>query len=809
MTRLYALTVFLLFTVATSWAQPGVTERVLTGWVKEAETGVPLFGATIYVPSLQRGTSTDEQGYFAIRLPADTLLVQVSYVGYLTVTRRIDLRQRAERLAVSLQTEQLEEVVVTASELQDKLNTTQMSVEKVTAQEARLLPALFGEVDIIKTLQLKPGVQSGGEGSSGLYVRGGGSDQNLLLFDGAPLYNANHLFGFFSVFNTDAVESVELYKGGFPAQYNGRLSSVVDVTMREGEAEQWQMTGGVGLISSRLTVEGPLLKHRNGTSYTTVLLSGRRTYFDVITRQINRLNEDNPDYNAIPDYSFYDLNGKISTHFSDADRLTLSGYHGRDNFLFNQDPFNIRFDWGNTAAILNWQHQFGSRLSAENRLIYTDYDYRVRYNFDAFKFSLGSRVSDRTFRSDFTFTPPSSHQITFGGLYTHHTFDVGRANAGRADEELFSAGNALQATELGAYVGDKIDFSPAWQLDAGLRWSAFLYQGKRYAGLEPRASLRYRISDQVALKTSYARMRQFIHLVASSGASLPTDVWYPSTRLVRPQVSDQLAAGLSLLLFDGRLLLTDEWYYKELQRQIDFRDGANLFVNNDLEKEFVFGKGWSYGNEIYLEKKQGNTTGWLGYTLSWSYRQFPEINDGAIFFPRYDRRHDISLVVTHHLSPRLSVTGTWIYGTGNAVTLPVGRLFFSDVTGTTGFPPGISIVPEYQQRNTFRMAPYHRMDVGLVWHFRPRWGESDLTFSIYNLYNRRNPYFIYFDQEWIDPDDFTGSPEDVQKFVTFRARQVSLFPVIPAITFNFRFFKDPEHKPIRRQKYKAPKSSYL
>ena len=568
------------------------------------------------------------------------------------------------------------------------------------------------------------------------------------------------------------------------------------------------MTGGIGLISSRLTVEGPLVKRKEGKPQTTLILSGRRTYFDVFTRQINRLSQDNPDYNPIPDYSFYDLNGKLSTRFSETDQLTISGYHGRDNFLFNQDPFNILFDWGNTAAIANWRHTFTPRLFVENRLIYTDYDYRVRYNFDAFKFSLGSRVSDRTFRSDFSFTPNYKHAISFGGLYTRHTFDVGRANAGRADETLFNSGSALEATEVGAYAADQLDLTPSLQLYAGLRWSGFLYGDRLYAGFEPRASLRYRVSGNTSFKVSYARMRQFVHLVASSGASLPTDVWYPSTRLVQPQVSDQIAAGMSLLLFNGALLLTDEWYYKQLQRQVDFRDGANLFVNNNLESEFVFGKGWSYGNEIYLEKKKGKTTGWIGYTLAWSYRQFPDINQGAIFFPRYDRRHDVSMVITHRLSPRLSLTGTWIYGTGNAITLPTGRLYLADVAGTNGFPPGVSIVPEYQNRNTFRMAPYHRLDVRLVWHFRPRWGESDLTFSVYNVYNRRNPYFVYFEQEWMNPQDFTGSIEEFRDIVKFRAKQVSLFPVIPSVTYNFKIFKDPNCPPRPpRRKYKAPKES--
>lgn len=745
--------------------------RTVSGYVKDAETGEDLIGASLYVPALKQGVSTNAYGYFSLTLPADSAVLLITYVGYQPAQRRLLLTQN-QQITVKLTPEkqELAEVVVRAESLREKLNATQMSVEKLSIREIKLVPALFGEVDLIKVLQLKPGVQSGGEGATGLYVRGGGADQNLVLLDEATVYNASHLFGFFSIFNPDAVKGVDLYKGDFPARYGGRLSSVVDVKLKDGNDQQFSGSGGVGIIASRLTLEGPLDKGK--ASY---MLSGRRTYFDIFTRQINRANAGKPDYDPIPDYYFYDLNAKVNLDIGKRDRLFVSGYSGRDVFGYqDQGAFSFDFKWGNSTVTTRWNHVFTPKLFANTSVIFSDYRYTIQNQFDGIRFSLGSSIKDYSVKTDLDYVASSRHTIRFGAQYTYHHFNIGRLQADSEDGRIdYTSGNQLYGSEACAYVSS--DWAPdrRWRINSGLRLSGFENQGKWFTGAEPRLAARYKISGNASVKASVARMYQYVHLVANSGASLPTDIWYPSTRSVNPQRSDQVTGGVSVLLFGGKFLLSNELYYKWLRNQIDFRDGAQLFINPDIEREFVFGKGWSYGNEIYLEKKEGRTTGWMGYTLSWTWRQFDAINEGRKFFPRYDRRHDVTAVVIHELNKRVSFTLTWVYGTGSAISLPVGRFILQNIPGDN-----VQIVPEYTSRNSFRMADYHRLDLGLVWRFKPRWGESDLTFSIYNAYNRRNPYFIYFEEVRDTQTDIITS---------FKAKQVSLFPVIPSVTYNFKF----------------------
>lgn len=742
----------------------------VSGYVKDSETGENLIGASVYVASLSKGVSTNAYGYFSLSIAAaDTVRVVISYIGYETVVKLVQLN-RNQQVIIELppQKQQLQEVVVSAESLEEKLNVTQMSADRLSIKEIKAIPAIFGEVDIIKVLQLKPGIQSGGEGATGLYVRGGGPDQNLIVLDEAVVYNAAHLFGFFSIFNSDAVKGVDLYKGDFPAQFGGRLSSVVDVKLKDGNNQKFSGSGGVGVIASRLTLEGPLVKNKS-----SFILSARRTYFDIFTRQLNRINANKEDYDPVPDYYFYDMNAKINYELGPRDRLFLSGYFGRDVFSFRNN-FNVDFRWGNTTATARWNHVFNPKLFANTTVVFSDYLYTIENKFDEFNFSLGSQIRDYSSKIDFDYIANTSHTIRFGAQYTYHDFTVGRLQAGSDDGRVsFKSGQDLSGSEVGAYVSSDWEPNPQWRFNSGVRLSGFESREKWYGGIEPRFSARYKLNTTTSLKASAARMYQYVHLVSNSGASLPTDIWYPSTRLINPQRSDQLAAGVSTLIFNGKLLLSNELYYKWMKNQIDFRDGAQLFVNSNLENEFVFGKGWSYGNEIYLEKKEGRTTGWVGYTLSWTRRKFDAINNGNPFFPRYDRRHDVSTVIMHDLSRRLSVTATWVYGTGNAISLPVGRFFVQDINGGN-----IRVVPEYIERNTFRMAAYHRMDIGLVWKFKPRWGESDLTFSAYNVYNRRNPYFIYFEEL---------RDEETDLITGFKAKQVSLFPVIPSVTYNFKF----------------------
>ncbi len=742
----------------------------ISGYVKDGESGENLIGVTIYVNELETGTTTNVYGFYSITIPAGEYTLNYSYVGFDDFEKKIILNQDlTETIELGVGAEELVEIVVSADSNKEEINSTQMSVDRITTKQAKVLPSLFGEVDIIKTLQLKPGVSTSGEGSAGIVVRGGGPDQNLIILDEAIVYNPNHLFGFFSTFNSDAVKDVQLYKGGFPAEYGGRLSSVIDVRLKEGNRKKFAGSGGIGLISSRLTLEGPIVKDRG-----SFMVSGRRTYADLITRAVNKSRADDPDFDKIPDYFFYDLNTKLNFDINDKNRIFASGYFGRDKFGFNDDDFNFDFDWGNTTTTARWNHIYNPKLFSNATFTFSDYVFKIRSKFDEFSFEVGSGIRDYNTKIDYYWAPNNKHNIKFGVNFAHHNFDVGRFQATVASEEdpLFESDVSFQAVDMNAYIAEEFEVNDKLKLNGGIRFSSFLNDGQFYAGIEPRAAMKYSLKDNISLKASYTRMYQYIHLVASSGASLPTDVWYPSNKTVKPQLSDQVAAGVSIGIGE-QFLLTNEVYYKWQKRQIDFRDGADLFINPNLDEEFVFGKGTSYGNEIYLEKKKGKITGWVGYTLSWSWRKFPDISGGQRFHPRYDRRHDISVVLMYEINRKFTITGSWVYNTGNAYSLPSSRAILFE---TQGIDP--QVITIYPARNSERQPAYHRLDVGLVYKFFPRFGEADLTLSAYNAYDRRNPYFIYFD---IENNEETGLPESI------KAKQVSLFPILPSLTFNFKF----------------------
>ncbi|MCU0451350.1 MAG: TonB-dependent receptor [Bernardetiaceae bacterium] len=756
-----------------AWAQgspPAPEGRfTISGTVRDATSGEALIGANVLDRRTGRGAAANAYGFYSLTLPADSVWLVASYTGYQPLARKLRLAANLTLdLALTPLSTTLAEVVVEGESYEEKVASSQMSVSEVRVEDAKQLPVIFGEVDIIKTLQLKPGVQSGGEGGSGLYVRGGGPDQNLILLDEATVYNASHLFGFFSIFNADAVRNVELYKGDFPAQFGGRLSSVLNVRLKEGNREKFSGQGGLGAIASRLLLEGPIQKGKS-----SFLLAGRRTYFDAFTRAANRLNADNPNWEPLPNYFFHDFNLKANVALGKRDMLYLSGYLGRDVFGTRTDNFRFNFNWGNTTSTLRWNHQFGPKLFANTSVVFSDYNYLIVNSFDVFSFRLRSRIRDWQAKTDFDWYATDRHHFKFGASATRHGFVIGRVDAGTDDGSLnIGLGDDYLAYQFGAYVNDEFTVNERLRLEGGMRFSGFHHQGRTFTGWEPRVSATATLRPGLSAKASYAAMYQYVHLVSNSGASLPTDVWFPSTARVRPQFSQQVAAGLSTTLLGGKLLLTNEVYYKWMHNQIDFRDGAQLFANPELENEFVFGRGWAYGNEIYLEKRQGRTTGWLGYTLSWNWRSFPDIMDGRRFHPRYDRRHDVSLVILHQFNRRLSFTATWVYGTGNAVSLPTGRILLQDVPGVRP-----QVIPVYTERNGFRLAAYHRLDLGLVWKFKPRWGESDLTFSLYNAYNRLNAFFIFID-----------TVRDAQgNIVDFEGRQSSLFPIIPAVTYNFKF----------------------
>ena len=767
--------IFLVFCLLVVFISARAQHKVtISGFVKDIETKEDLIGAIVQIKGIAKGVTTNAYGFYALNVSAnDTIALMVSSLGYTPylITFVADSINVKKDFFLSLQMKETKEVLVLGNKESQFVEATQMSKNEITIEEAKKIPPILGEVDIIKVLQMKPGIQSGGEGVTGIFVRGGGPDQNLILLDESTVYNANHLFGFFSIFNPDIVKGAEVYKGAFPAQYGGRLSSVIDVKLKEGNKNKFGASGGIGLITSRLTVEGPIQKGKS-----SFIISGRRTYIEPVIEYVNKQNVNDPNYEVIPNYYFYDLNAKINYELGKKDRVYASMYLGRDAFQYRTKS-NFDFIWGNTVGTLRWNHVFGTKMFCNTSLYTTKYRYVIKQQFDSYDYKLASYINDVAFKTDFEYFPSNKHEVKFGAYFTQHNFSIGRLQSGTQDGSVnFEAGSVLGAQDFGVYLGDEFDLSSKWKVNAGLRLSGFRKKAEDnyyFMTPEPRFSLRYKLKPNISLKASYSRMMQYVHLVSNSGGTLPTDVWYPSNKYVNPESAHQVAIGPSASFKEGKYNVSYEFYYKRMYNQMDLRDGAQIFSNPKLEEEFVYGDGWAYGNEFFVEKKKGKITGWLSYTLSWNWRQFDQINRGEAFNPRYDQRHNINVVAMYELSKRFVLSLTWVYGSGNAVTLPQGRLMLQNV-------PGASVniaIPEYMPRNSYRMEPYHRMDLAFIWKFAPRWGESDLTFAIYNMYNRANPYFIYF-----EPKSTTSAAN--YKFV---AKQASLFPVIPTLTYNFKF----------------------
>jgi len=754
---------------------------VLSGAVLQSDDGAPLPAALLSLSGAgSRRAATDSNGRFELRLPPGRYSVTVSHVGFRTRTLTFNLsRDTSFTVPVESEARNLETVVVRSNDNERRVLSTQTSLETVDRSIALQLPAILGEVDVIKVFQLKPGVKNSGEGTSGLSVRGGGTDQNLFLFDGTPVYNPAHLFGFFSTFNIDAVRNVQLYKAGFPAEFSGRLSSIVNVNSLPGTDSALSFGGGIGLIASRLNLQGNLLRRNKEGKKLTFNVAARRTYADLFTRAINNANKNDSAYNPIPDYYFYDFNARIDYKPNEKDALFASVYHGRDFFSFSGNSFGSNFNWGNTAASLHWRRQINSHLSTTLSGHYAHYNYALRTRFDRFTFQLGSGVREYLLNQQFTYDGLRRHQLKAGYSASYNRFQISQFNISstQANESL-NSGERLGGTEMGFFVSDVWDVNATLTIDAGARFTLFR-NGITYSGLEPRLSIRQLIGPDFSVKASYARMQQYKHLVASSGASLPTDIWYPSTPGIRPEVSDQVALSLSWN-HKGKWLITNETYYKWMRRLVDYRPGASLFVNSALEEEFVFGQGDGYGNEITIEKTAGRLKGWIGYTLAWTTRRFPDVNEGRRFFPRFDRRHELSAVALYPISKRLTFSGSWTFYTGNAVTLPTGRRVNLEAPGVQFFNTLFSLAPIYEERGNYRMPDYHRLDLGLVWKLRTRPGRSaDLTFSAYNAYSRLNPYFISFERRRVaEGEQLPGG---------FVPKAVTLFPIIPSITYNFKF----------------------
>jgi len=767
--------------------------HTVSGYVKEAVTGESLIGVNIYLPDRMTGTVTNNFGFYSLTLPtADSIELIVSYVGFSIYKCIIPLRSDTE-LNIELTPDLLlKEVIITADKQERLSESARMSSIKLPVSQIKNVPMLLGEKDVLKTLQLMPGIQKGSEGSSGLYVRGGGPDQNLIILDDAIVYNASHLFGFFSLFNGAALKSVELTKGGFPARYGGRLSSVLEMNMKEGNKEEWHGEGGVGLISSNLTVEGPLKKNKS-----SILLSGRRTYADLILRPIlTILDEENTGY------YFYDFNAKVNYDFGRKNKLYLSGYFGKDKFYMKYKSKDysekVGFLWGNATATLRWNHLFNNKLFSNTSLIFSNYsfgiydDYKVISENKDYYAEYYSGIRDLTIKSDFDFIPSPAHWIKAGVISIFHRFKP----YAYIEEDIPSQVHKrdikyTSGIETGIYTEDTWQPLQSLKVNAGVRFSYFLAQEKRYYNPEPRLSVAWRPVTDMALKASYASMNQYIHLLSNTGISLPTDLWVPVTDRVKPQSSRQIALGVVKDIEQHDLAVSLEGYYKWMDNVLGYKEGASfLQLNNPSdvtvskwEDNVTAGNAWSYGAEFLFQKKSGKVTGWIGYTLSWTKMQFDSLNFGKEFFARYDRRHDISVVVMYKMNDHINISGTWVYGTGNAVTLPLST-YWTDYhrlnlwTDLEFYREGILFsqkVNEFGEKNNFRMRAYHRLDLGIQFHKQKKWGERIWEISVYNAYCRFNPFFYYNERVYENDKEYGV------------LKQVSLFPIIPSFTYSFKF----------------------
>ncbi|MCP4522291.1 MAG: TonB-dependent receptor [Cytophagales bacterium] len=763
----------------------------LEGTITDAATNEPIIGATISIKnsSSRTGAISDIDGKYQVQLKSGTYFLNCSLINYTPYKDSITITgdQKLD-IVLSEKVIQISGVTITAERPDKNVQSTEMGKTTVKVEQAQKLPSLMGEVDIMKTLQLLPGVQSSGEGTNGLLVRGGNIDQNLILLDEAPIYNTGHLFGFFSVFNSDAIENMTLYKSGTPAQYGGRLSSVLTVDSKNGNVDKFHANGGIGLISSRLTIETPIQKGKS-----SLLLSGRRTYIDVVTQPIVEAAETN----GIP-YYFYDLNGRLKFKLSDKDQLFITGYTGKDDVSLSvmDGRFETSFYWTNSALSTHWKHTFSDSLFLDVYLIRNGYNFFAEANFDNFESTAFSGIEGYQAKARLKAIYPK-HELHYGATYGYLIYTPRDLNTSTddADGVNFDA-DILNVSkynnDISLYVHDYYEINKKWKVDGGLRLNLFQHLGdyteiiehdnfqqdtiqygrfesvRNFWSVEPRAAARYAINDSSSIKASITYNSQNAHLLSLSGNALPFDIWVPSSALLSPQTSIQYSAGYFRNFKNNLFETSIEVYYKDFWGQVEFGESYRPSFTGELENDLTIGTGNAYGVEFFAKKQKGKLQGWFGYTFAYSNRVFDEINEGEQFPSRNDRRHDLSVALTYDISKKWSLGSNFVYGSGQAITIQEA---FYLVEG--------NIVTKYGPRNGFRMPPYHRLDLSATYTRKPNSKKfhSSWVFSVYNVYNRANPYLIYFLPE--------GNLAEGE--VAVRARQLSIFPILPSITWNFKF----------------------
>ncbi|MBA4239993.1 MAG: hypothetical protein C0448_04675 [Sphingobacteriaceae bacterium] len=782
--------IILLFLICSFYNTKAQDKFTVSGYAKDAKNGEALIGVTVYKKNSQMGTSTNVYGFYSLTLPKGQDTIVFSFMGYKTVFMPVDLSSnKTVSLEMAEEGKELEEVVVSSEKEDKNVKSMEMSVAKLDIKQIQKMPALLGEVDIIKSIQLLPGVTTVGEGASGFNVRGGNIDQNLVLMDEAPVYNSSHLFGFFSIFNPDAVKDVKLIKGGIPAQYGGRASSVLDIRMKEGNSKKLEVNGGLGTIFSRLSIEAPLLKDK-----ASFIIAGRRSYIDVLAKPF--IAQQQPNLKDAKFY-FYDLTAKFNWRVNDKNTVFASGYLGRDVF-----GAGFKFNWGNTTATLRWNHIFNSKLFMNLTSFYSNYKYELGFKDEGSsqKFDWTSNIINYSLKPDFTYYLNSKNTIKFGAQGILYTFKPGQAiiTSQNGSESNISLDNQY-GVEYAGYIDNEQKLTNRFTLQYGIRWSFFNYLGKgtkytyrdtipneskpldgeekigdgktikAYNNPEPRFALNYTINDKSSVKLGYNRMSQYLHIVSNTAASTPLDIYTPVTNNIKPLISDQVTLGYFRNFKENMFETSAEVYYKDLQNQLDYVDNANLLLNEYLEADLIQGKGRAYGLELYIKKAKGKLNGWVSYTLSKTERQVRGISNDEWFLSKYDRTHNINTVLIYDLSKRWSFSANFVYQTGTPATFPTAKV---EIQGY--------VIPYNtdNKRNNYRNTPYHRADIGITYNFKKnerRRYKQTIAISVYNVYNRRNAFSIYFRNN----PDYPVNTEAVRYSV------VGSF--IPAITYNFKY----------------------